>query len=419
MSNAILESMKTNTFLILIAFFLLQSVHGQTKYPMWKEGEMEIHHINTGRCESVFYIFPDGTTMIGDAGASGTEAKSDPRIPPHLPDDSRQPGEWIARYILMHLPSPDKKEIDYFLLTHFHGDHMGQVSDDMPKTKKGGDYLLSGLTEVAEYIQFKKLVDRDFPSYNYPIPLGGKTMDNYKSFVKWTTQNTNMKIERFVPGSNEQFVLVKNPGKYAKVFEVRNLVANGEVWTGVGNQTKKFFPETDRQSINENKCCSGIRISYGKFDYFNGGDISGKLPFNSKEQWRDIERPVGEVAGPVEVCKANHHAFVDAMSDYFISCVQPQVFVINVCHVSHINLETLKDMTNKGIYPGDRDIFATNFPEISRQYLGEQNIQRYKNGDGHVVIKVEPGGNRYHVYLLDATNESFSVKAVYGPYTCR
>lgn len=34
----------------------------------WKEGYMDIHHINTGCGECAYIIFPDGTTMLVDAG---------------------------------------------------------------------------------------------------------------------------------------------------------------------------------------------------------------------------------------------------------------------------------------------------------------------------------------------------------------
>ena len=406
--------MKTNVFcFLIIVVFFLQRVNGQDKFPVWKEGEMEIHHINTGRGEQIFCIFPDGTTMLMDAG----DLPPDPSNTDPLPDDSRQPGEWIARYILNLLPNPDKKKIDYFLLTHFHGDHMGTLANNPPKTKTGGDYLLSGVTEVAEYIQFSKLVDRDWPLYNYPQPLIGGLFENYKSFVNWSVRNSGMKAERFMPGVSEQFVLVNNPGKYAKLFEVRNIVSNGEVWTGIGNQTRKYFPDTFvAGQVGENNCSTGVRISYGKFDYFNGGDIYGKTPFNAPE-WQNIERPVGQITGPVEVCTANHHAWIDAMSEYFLSCLQPQVIVIHVREIKHLNNVTLKNMSSKDIYAGDRDIFATNIPEISKQYVGP-DINRITDGNGHIVVKVEPEGNSYHVYVLDASNESFFVKAVYGPYIC-
>ena len=38
--------------------------------PLWAEGYMDIHFINTGRGECALYIFPDGTTMLVDAAGS-------------------------------------------------------------------------------------------------------------------------------------------------------------------------------------------------------------------------------------------------------------------------------------------------------------------------------------------------------------
>ena len=34
--------------------------------PAWQEGELDIHHINTGRGEASFFIFPDGTNQLVD-----------------------------------------------------------------------------------------------------------------------------------------------------------------------------------------------------------------------------------------------------------------------------------------------------------------------------------------------------------------
>ena len=36
--------------------------------PAWQEGYLDLHHINTGRGNCAYYIFPDGTTMLFDAG---------------------------------------------------------------------------------------------------------------------------------------------------------------------------------------------------------------------------------------------------------------------------------------------------------------------------------------------------------------
>lgn len=38
--------------------------------PDWEDGILDIHHISTGRGDAAFMIFPDGTTMLVDAGES-------------------------------------------------------------------------------------------------------------------------------------------------------------------------------------------------------------------------------------------------------------------------------------------------------------------------------------------------------------
>ena len=64
-------------------------------YQGWKKGEMDIHFIYTGRGEANFYIFPDGTSMLTDAGDhQASVPMTDPK-----PDLSRRAGEWISRYI--------------------------------------------------------------------------------------------------------------------------------------------------------------------------------------------------------------------------------------------------------------------------------------------------------------------------------
>lgn len=281
--------MKKITNLILLLFICNVTIFSReaegTMLPAWAEGELEIHHIHTGRGNATFCIFPDGTTMLIDAGDIGPYR--DPRTTPALPDDSRQPGEWIARYILNRLNFTDQKQIDYAFMTHFHGDHMGGVYKNSPKTGQGGDYYLSGLTEVYEHIPFSKLVDRDWPAYSNPVPLKGAAIENYKKFIEWQLENNNLKMERFVPGSNSQFTLANQSEKYPQ-FEVRNIIGTGELWTGEGENTRYLVqPGTP---IHENKLSSGIRISYGKFDYFNGADINGRLPLNT-QQWRDVETP--------------------------------------------------------------------------------------------------------------------------------
>src|SRR5690348_18368861 len=69
--------------------------------PEWKAGWLDLHHINTGRGNAAYYIFPDGTTMLLDAGEMDptNPRTTSKRNTPIRPDDSKRPSEWIVDYI--------------------------------------------------------------------------------------------------------------------------------------------------------------------------------------------------------------------------------------------------------------------------------------------------------------------------------
>jgi hypothetical protein len=129
----------------------------------------------------------------------------------------------------------------------------------------------------------------------------------------------------------------------------------------------------------------------------------------------DIETPVGLATGPVDVCVANHHA-KDAMGEGFIKAVRPRVFVIQGFALSHPDATALQNMVSHKIYEGERDIFTTHLFDVNRVALGEQLVSQLKSTQGHIVIRVAPGGSSYNVYILDDTSESFTIKEMYGPY---
>ena len=379
--------------------------------PSWTEGYLDIHHINTGKGECSFFMLPDGTTMLVDAGAT---ARPKPRVTDPKPDGSRTPGEWITRYILHFLQNQPEKKLNYMMLTHFHDDHIGELYPGL-KTSKAGNYILTGITEVGENIPFDKLVDRNWPDYNWPTSLKASYIQNYIKFAKWNVEHKNVEAAQFRVGANDQITLVRNPGKYPN-FEIRNIASNGHVWTGVGNNERNHFPPLESLSPSEypdeNMLSIAFRLSYGKFDYFNGGDLTTGAP----GQWQDIETPVGLVTGPVEVCEANHHAYFDAMGVPFLQAVRPRVLIVQVWSPSQPSANILARMLSSGTYPGPRDIFVTNTMEETRVVSGR--MDNLKSQQGHLVVRVNPGGGSYMIYILDDSEENFKIKAIHGPYNC-
>ncbi len=404
-------------FLILYIIFPVNILFSQQAQvgnviPSWSEGYLDIHHINTGKGESAFFILPDGTTMLVDAGNS---QRVKPRVTDQKPNDSRTPGGWIARYILNMMDGQKNKKLDYILITHFHDDHMGRPFPGV-KTAANGAFTLTGITEVGDIVPFTRIIDRNWPDYNWPVPLMGENMKNYRLFLDWHIRNNKIIVEKFDVGKNNQFVLLNDPGKY-KNFEIRNLAANGHVWTGVGDNSRNHFPPLESLSReeypNENKNSIAFRLSYGKFDYFNGGDITSDSPGT----WQDIETPVGLVTGPVEVCLANHHAFYGTMSEAFLKAVRPRVHIIQAWAPSHPSSCVLSRMMSEKIYPGPRDVFSTNIMEATHVVIGSR-IDNMKSRQGHIVIRVKPGGESFMIYILDDSEENFKITAVHGPYIC-
>ena len=400
-------------FTCLSIFTQSQSV-GDT-FPMWQEGYLDIHAINTGKGECTFFILPDGTTILVDAGAVLTP-------PPRSiarPDGTRTPGEWISRYILHMLQPLPEKKLDYIIISHFHWDHMGGISKEL-KMSESGNYILSGITEVGENVIFDKVIDRNWPDYNWPEPLIDEKIMNYRKFLRWNVENKNVVVEQFNPGRNDQIILMNNPDLYPD-FEVRNIAANGYVWTGIGSKARNNFPELKdiggKDYPLENNLSIVFRLSYGDFDYFTGGDISfrGAEYGNLVNQWKNIENPVALVTGPIDVLKANHHANYDSNSSFFLSILRPRVIVIQSWLANQPAFSTWRRMISKDIYPGPCDIFCTNMHEANKIVMGAE-IDMMKSQQGHIVIRVKPGGKSYLIYILDDSDESFTIKAVHGPY---
>jgi hypothetical protein len=63
-------------------------------------------------------------------------------------------------------------------------------------------------------------------------------------------------------------------------------------------------------------------------------------------------------------------------------------------------------------------VFATNMLDANRLVIGPL-LDRLLSAQGHLVVRVAPGGASYQVIVLDDAAETYTVKAVHGPYESR
>ena len=136
------------------------------RYPGWRKGELDIHFIQTGVGEQTFFIFPDGTTMLLDCGDFYWEKWVDHTIP-RSPSPERLGGEWVSRYVQRLIP---QRTIDYFLLSHWHGDHCGNPKRRCKKLADGRE--VCGIALFAEDFDIRHYFDHQWPRtgvYKYGV----------------------------------------------------------------------------------------------------------------------------------------------------------------------------------------------------------------------------------------------------------
>lgn len=209
-----------------------------------------------------------------------------------------------------------------------------------------------------------------------------------------------------------------NLGEYP-LFSVRNVKVNGTIWTGEDDNTFEYFqPEEvldEHGRFNENPLSLALKISYGDFDYFTGGDVTGAQGLG-EPWWFDVETPVAKAVGEVDVLTLNHHGNRDATNANFLRALRPRVIVQQSWVSDHPGGEVLQRMISRYLYPGPRDIFATNMLEETKAAVGPWLTNAYKSMQGHILVRVSPGGAEYFVYILDDTSERLLVTADHGPY---
>jgi len=378
----------------------------------WEPGVLEIHHIDTGRGNSSLILGPDGTTILIDAGEAHSAEKT---MAPARPDATRCAGEWIARYVRRQLERVGRDDLDLLLVTHLHGDHVGEVAASSAQSTHG-NYKLTGAAAVADAIKVHGLIDRGWPDYRYPSPATDATSLNYIALAR-SLADRGTKVERARAGSIHQLGLRKDPDRHAD-FEARVLSVNGDAWTGIDEMSEAHFPPIARLAARdlptENMCCIGLTLQYGRFRFYTGGDLTcdtvyGRLP------WHDIESPVAHAAGVVSVAVANHHGYFDACGPDAVRALRPRVWILPTWHVSHPAMSALANVFSEELYPGERSVFATGMtPEAL--LTTERFSSRLSSSDGHVVVRVPEGGREFSVHVVNARDESGKVVCAFGRF---
>lgn len=290
-------------------------------------GKLVIHHFAVGQGDSTFIRTPRGLTMLIDAGVPGSGRDE---IVPVLKDCYKL------------------SQLDYVVLTHFHADHMG------------------GMAEVFEAFPIKKAL------YDAGDKYGGTSMDVKTADGKYRKAALATR-RRKIPKLGMESIVVPN-GESVK-FEL--VAIAGEIKGG-----KKIDIIDDKGKIKDDNSVSlAFTIRYGRFDYFTGGDLTG-----GGESTPDIETPLADVIGDMDVIHSNHHGSKTANNEHFLTKLKPEHIVISVGNgginkkyklPSAETMEMLQDMSFV------KNIWQTAKGEGEAR---EASLKKVKNEDGDVIV---------------------------------
>ncbi len=396
--------------------------------PSWSEGCLDIHLINSGNGECNFFIMPDGTTLLVDAGEMPVGKKSVPR----KPDEQTRPYKVYSNYIRHFLPE-GKTSVDWCAPSHFHIDHIGTTTCSDGLHPEGG-HAVTGLTAVYNDISFDRLLDTGYPDYEQDTAnpaISGEMVTgpnrDWQKFVSWATEKKGMQADRFKVGE-EQITMLHNGEKY-KNFRIFNFIGNNCAWTMNEEGKGEVQDVSDgRTDLKGNPSSAGFHISYGNFDFISSGDLEKKPQNHLAYYYRDF------VDSGLDVFKANHHMNINSWGSKMREYMDPRTIVAHTTGIHQPDMPTLHyifdgelpDGINKEHYKGDwgrkltweKDVFVTNLaPELFDE--DADTAGRIAGSNGHIVVRVAPGGGKYYIYMLDDTNFDYKVKSIHGPYKCK
>ena len=400
-------------FLSAIALiFALSAVEAKPKQMKpWSEGTLDIHHISTGRGPAFFYILPDGTRLLVDAGDLGDASRwKHKEIMPAVPSAEKRPAEWIARYI-EHFSKPLNKDLylDYAMISHFDTDHYGRL-DHLALSMEGKPYKLTGMTHLANLVPIRTMIDRGYPNYDYPSPAAfrkrnGKLFLNYEMLIR-EREAQGLKNEQFAVGSDKQLVLKSSPANYP-TFRIQNIAGNGKLWTGKGSGVRSIIvdgaPVT--ATVDENSSSCVFRLEYGDFAYYMGGDIRGTYSRKKGDYWVDVQTPVGKVVGTVDVAVADHHGYRDSMNDNLLKALNANAIVLPVWDLYHPHPNAMKRIIKNGV----TEVFPAGMTEENLAKLTEAGLADPIRPAGHIVVRVYKGGKKYQIFVLNDRSLDYEI----------
>jgi beta-lactamase superfamily II metal-dependent hydrolase len=327
---------------------------GLAKPALWAQQKkaLEVYFVDVEGGQATLFVSPSGQSLLVDTG---------------------WPGPRDAGRIAGMAKTAGVSQIDYLVLTHYHGDHAG------------------GVPTLAGLIPIKNFVD-----HGPNVEEGRGTPQNYAAYLTVREKG--------------QHILAK-PGEKLPItgIDVQIVAAAAETITkplpGAGTPNPScadFAPKSaaqDPMTGNENKQSVAMVISLGKFRMADFGDLMW-----SKEH--DLACP-NNLIGMIDVYVVTHHGEEISNLPMLVHAMHPRVAIMDNGANKGGKLPTFETLKTS---PGLEDLWQLHYGvEAGSHNTPEQFIANQGTG-GTIESGVPNEGTANYIQLTARPDGSFSVK---------
>lgn len=358
--------------------------------------------------ESAIIVGPDGTTVLVDVGNSA----HDDEVRAALKDLNTN-----ALTPARGFPARGAMDVDYVLVTHFHGDHVGAfeqlLGGDEPLVIKKG-VIHRGWVDVGSAVN-----ENDFTFFCETLQGTMKAKD--MGLCSAATPAPCSDFASNVPATNCDGLLKgdlakpEDDGAKKPSFvdlgggaRLDLLAANGWVLAGDKVVAAPAFGHEDTNEEN-GRSLAGM-ISYGAFRYHFAGDMTGTGQSTEPDIESLLVTQSASVYGAlgVDVAHANHHARRTSSNASFIAKLAPKdgkarnvVAGVNGAYLGSPYEEVLTGWA-------DDDRLATGLFWLTGTSVGGASHPKMVNAEGQVIVATIQKGDGYWVQAAkDLRTEGF------------
>jgi beta-lactamase superfamily II metal-dependent hydrolase len=302
-------------------------------------GTLTIYFIDVEGGQSTLIVTPGQHTLLIDAGWAGDGTGFRPGDPHEARDANR---------IVAAARDAGVGQIDYLLITHFHTDHFG------------------GVSELAQLMPIRAFVDHGAP-HPHASETSAETRDAFALYDALRSKGGRHIEPR--PGDR----LPLNDVEVTVVSSAGSTLGAPLSGAGAANSAcpKNAMPPGDP---DENPRSTGVVVRLGKFRFLDIGDLSGAPLFN-------LVCPKN-VVGQVDAYLVAHHGGADAAEPATLEAFRPRVVMINNALKKggqRATFEALHRAPIENVWPlhASADAGDINFPA--------EYIANVEDSDGHWI----------------------------------